>query len=130
LLNVRITRDGHGIQADLSSLHLNEAVLAPLLAPLILAHPEQTAISPLLIIVAPSNKFDSMSTDHLTGDMRINTGFIVSEVLVDGETDHHGAVFKEFSLDFFEIRHNLHGTRLAIVLCILFLGVDTPEIAG
>jgi len=114
----------------LAGLDFQESFLAPSLAPLVLADPEQASITALLIIVAPTNHLDGVPADHLAGYMGVDARLIVGKVLVDGEPDHHRAVGEELSLNFFIVREDLKRTCLAIIFCIGLFGVDAIEAAG
>jgi hypothetical protein len=81
--NVGIASYGHRVQSDLASLDLEEPLLAPSLAPLVLAYPEQASIAALLIIMAPTYHLDGMPADHLASHMGVDARLIVDKVLVD-----------------------------------------------
>ncbi len=106
----------HGVESDLAGLDIDEAFVAPGLAPLVLAHPEQAAV---LLVVPPADHLYRVAAHHLASYVRVRPVLVGREVLVDRETHHERAVLKKLTLDFMVVREYFQRTCLAIVLSIL-----------
>ena len=77
--------------------------------------------------MTPSNHLNGMTPDHVATHMFVDAAFIRTEILVHGQTHHHGALCKQLVLDLLECCQYLQTAWLAVVFCVLLRFIYTAE---
>ena len=77
--------ESYRINAYLSCFDTYEALVSPILTPLVLQDPKQISV----IICAPADKLHSMSSYNLSSSERIDTWIVGEEIFVDSQAYHH-----------------------------------------
>jgi hypothetical protein len=99
------------VDAGIALLDLEEASHAPWGAPWVSAQPVGEAA-----LNTVTNNLDGVATGNTAGNVVVDTGLVVEEVLIDGESTFHGAVVVKLGLDGRDGGGVNDGAGLALVL--------------
>jgi len=86
------------IDAAVTLLDLEEALVAPSVVPGVHAQPVISAV-----LVSPSDDLDSVATESAASGVLVDTGLVGREVLVDGEGSGDSSVLSDVSLDLIDV---------------------------
>ena len=83
--------------ADSAFVHadLEGSLVSPSVVPGVDSEPPVSTVG-----VSPTDKFDGVTTEGLSGLVGVDTALVGEEIFVDGESSSDGSVFADILLDF------------------------------
>lgn len=68
------------------------------------------------VLVSPTDELDGVTTEGLSGLVRVDTALVGEEIFVDGEGSSNGSVFADFALDRSNTADSVGGACVVLVI--------------